>query len=339
MKTIILPVPLAVLFGSGCMSIDIGRPEVYTKEFYSGEEAVRVVSTAFLRPEAAVDDRQLSKGRIGVGLKGEVETKTEMAKVYKKMTVERQRKLDFGFCPGWREMLAPSENAMISMCGSSFNPESKGYENLMESGCAWTAGFFLGLYGMIPYACLVEPFYGDWSCSTHHWVLPETPAVAARGIFYAADEMGDRRKALEILSSDEFRHLGLKTCLNAPPESQNAFASQFTHIALFGFHRWSEVRVLPFEETRREKIPGLETKAERRSAVGPFRVTVSVPSRGWDSSVDVPKGRGQAWFDLPDDLPDGVELEIHFSPSGGDAPPVTSGLLETAGETVFRKGL
>lgn len=346
MKHTIVIVPFsalaAALLGTGCVSIDIGKPEAYTKEFLSAETPTRVVSMTGADPEATVDVRQLGKGRIGVGLKGDIETKAEKERVFKKLTVERQRKLDFGFGPAWREILwdaRPGTN-MVSMVGTSFSEESKGYENHLSSGCAWTAGFFLGFYGVIPYACLVEPFYGDWSCSTHHWVLPETPAVyAGGGLLYAADETGDRLKVLEILSSDEFRHLGVKTRLNSPSDSQNAFASQFTHSALFGFHRWSEVRIFPLEEVRRERIPGFESRSERKNAVGPFRVTVSSPARHWEVTAEVPKGRAQAWFDVPDGIRSGEEIEVRFSSVDADVPATTAALLEAAGETVFRHAL
>ena len=327
----------ALALGSGCVSINVGKPEQYSREFYGGERPARVVSTQCLGAQPTVDASQLQKGRIAIGLKGEIETKTEKEKVFKTVTVERQKKLDFGLCPAWREMLdlgvkKDSDN-MVAMVGCNFDPASKTYENRMNYGFGWTMGSFLGMFLMVPYSTLVEPFAGDYSCSTHHWILPETPAAAGGFIQFFAKETGDREKALEIISSPEFAPLGVKTYVNSGSDGQSAFASQFSHMSLFGFHKRSRVRVLPFEISRREPVGELDVKREGKMAVGPFRVRLAIPALGWEQSADVPKGRSQAWFnDLPDGVGKGSELVIHYEATSDEPVPVSAVLLEATGD-------
>lgn len=335
----------AALLGGGCFSVDVGPREWYSKEYFSGEEAGRTVSVACTSVEPSVDARQLSKGRIGIGLKGEVETRREKEKVYKRLTIERQRKLDFGLLPAWRETFdfagirldGNDDGSMVSMAGADFNPDTKAYENRGGYGLVWTGGTFLGMILMTPYATLVEPFAGDWSCSTHHWVLPGTTANRDAFLHWYADETGDRLQSLEI-AAPVFEALGVRTWHDGPG-SQDEFTSQFTHSALFGFHKRSKVYVRPPATTRREAVEGHETRTDTHVAVGPFRVWLGIPALGWSDSADVPRGRGQAWFDLPEGAGPGTELEIRFGPAQEEPAESTKRLLEAAGAAACRHSL
>ena len=324
------------MLGSGCISVNVGKPETFSKEFYGGEQPVKVLSEKCLKTEPAIDSRQLAKGRLGIGLRGEIETKTEIEKIYKTVNVERQKKIDFGLCPGLREVLdggaKEGSDNMRAMVGFNFDLDSKTYVNLMSHGFGNTMGMFLGFFLMTPYATIVEPIAGDYSCSTHHWVLPETPSVGISAVQFFAQEVGDRQKALEIISSPEFESLGVKTYVNSGESSQSAFASNFTHMPLFGFHKRSRVRVLPIEVTRHEVLGKTETKVENKMAVGPFRVRLSIPSRGYEETVEVPKGRSQAWFNnVPDGVAAGTDIEIAFEVSDEEPVNVTATLLGAIG--------
>lgn len=330
------------ILASGCVSVNVGRPERFAKEFYSGDQPVRVVSETCTSIEPTVDTRQLDKGRIAIGLKGDVEIRTEMEKVYKTLTVERQRKLDFGLFPAWRETMdfaglrrdEGNDGSLVSMAGADFDPSAKVYENRMTAGFGWTFGMLGGMFLMTPYATIVEPLAGDWSCATHHWVLPGTTASAGAFLCFYIDETGDKGKELEIISSPEFAPLGVRTYLNSPG-SQSAFASQFTHSALFGFHKRAKVRVLPLETTRRESVEGCEVRTDRKVAVGPFRVHLAIPALAWSQTADVPRGRGQAWFDLPSEAGAGTELAIRFEFAADEPAESTKILLETAGTSTY----
>jgi hypothetical protein len=330
------------ILGSGCFSANVGNPERFSKEFYSGNQPVRVLSETCTSIEPTVDRRQMAEGRIAIGLKGDVEIRTEMEKVYKTLTVERQRKLDFGLCPAWRETLDfdglrrddGNDGSLVSMAGSDFDASAKMYENRMAAGFGWTFGMLGGMFLMVPYALLVEPLAGDWACATHHWVLPGTTVSAGAFLCFYIDETGDKGKELEIISSPEFAPLGVRTYLNSPG-SQSAFASQFTHSALLGFHKRAKVRVLPLETTRRESIEGCEVSTDRKVAVGPFRVHLAIPSLEWSGTADVPRGRGQAWFELPAGATGGTELEIRFEFPADEPAESTKILLETAGTSVY----
>ncbi len=321
---------------TGCISVSVGKPEHFSKEFYGGEQPARVISSKCLGAEPTVDAGQLAKGRLAIGLKGKIETKSATEKVYKTINIERQKKLDFGICPGVREMLdfggKKNPDHMIAMVGANFDPDSKVYENRMGSGFGWSLGAFLGTFLMIPYAVVVEPVFGDWSCSTHHWVLPETPLLARGVMQFFASEAGDRQKALEIISSSEFEPLGVKTYVNSGTSHQSPFASTFTHMALLGFHKRSVVRVHPIEITRREPTDAIETStANAVVGVGPFKVRLSIPSLHYDQTVEVPKGRSLAWFnDLPDGAGAGTQVKIRFEASGSGVSEATTTLLDTA---------
>lgn len=341
----------ALLLGSGCLSVNAGKPERFSKEYCAGERPAKVVSKECVSVEPAVDARQLDKGRLGVGLKGTVETRTERERIYRTLTVERQRKFDFGLFPGLRESadfegLAPRNDGeetdgisgrLVPMVGASFDPDSKTYVNYGQAGFGWTFGTLLGVFFMTPYAAVAEPFVGDWSCSTHHWILPGSPVGGGIGIpqFYA-DEGGERKTVLDLISSSpEFEPLGVRTYANSGTAGQSAFASQFTHAALFGFHKCVEVRILPPEITRREPVPGVETRTESRTAVGPFRVRLEIPSLGWSRTEDVRKGRAQAWFDLPAGAGAKTEARIRFEALPGESAETTEELLDKVGGTVF----
>ena len=338
----VLPALALSILGSGCFSVNVGEPERFAKEFHSGNQPVRVLSETCTSIEATVDRRELAKGRIAIGLKGDVEIRTEMEKIYKTLTVERQRKLDFGLFPAWRETMDfdglrrddGNDGSMVSMAGSDFDASAKMYENRLTAGFGWTFGTIGGMFLMAPYALLVEPLVGDWACATHHWVLPGARASAGAFLCFYIDETGDKGKEMEIISSPEFAPLGVRTYLNSP-DSQSAFASQFTHSALLGFHKRAKVRVLPLEITRRESIEGCEVRTDRKVAVGPFRVHLAIPALEWSQTADVPRGRGQAWFDLPAEAAGGTEMEIRFEFPAEEPAESTKILLETAGTSVY----
>ena len=353
-KRMLLAAVAASMLGSGCLSVNIGKPERFSKEFYGGEQTAGVISETCVSVEMTVDARQLGKGRIGIGLKGLVETETKREKVYKLLTVERQKILDFGFCPGWSEMLDfeglerkndgdeanLNSGSLTAMVGTCFEPDSKIYSNYMSGGVGWTFGSFLGMYLMVPYAVVVEPILGDWSCSTHHWILPGSVVGGMGGIQYFADETGERKTILELISSSpEFKPLGIKTYVNSGTQCQSAFASQFTHMALLGFHKRSKVRILPLEIVRREAVSGTDVRKETKTAVGPFRIHLEIPALNWRHSEDVPKGRGQAWFDLPAGVGAGTDINIHYEAPSGECAETTKLLLKEAKDASFSYAL
>lgn len=340
----------ALLLGSGCLSVNVGKPERFSKEYCAGEQTARTVSEECVSAGPAIDARQLGKGRLGVGLKGSVETKTEKERVYKTLTVERQKKFDFGFCPGWREALdfkglqrndGDEETDGISgylfpTVGTSYEPDSKSYVNYEGGGFGWTLGTFLGIYLMIPYATFVEPFAGDWSCSTHHWILPGSAVGGGALLQYFADETGERKTVLDLISTDPaFEPLKIRTHVNSGSDGQSAFASQFTHMAAFGFHKRSEIKILLPETIRREPVPGIETRTDTQTAVGPFRVHLEIPALGWSRTEDVRKGRAQAWFNLPAGAGAGTETRIRFEAPDEERAETTERLLEAVGDTVY----
>ena len=272
-----------VLLGTGCVAIPMGT-ETFTTEYPTDvlEPSGNPVKT--YAPEPVVEDGDQFHRTARVGLAAKVTVEQPQVRKHEKVTVEKRKRLAFGFAPGMAECIngygsiwMPADS-LEPMCGWSY----KGQGNYRYNSDNEKAAFLLAFLPMTVYATVLAPFVDSYECSSHHW--QDSVAGISEAQYLSRFSPEDRNRIGAWIWSDNDAH------------PQSMFASAFTHGALFGFHKFCCYIVKgPFEEDRPTN-PKITTA--KRTISGPYSVTLSIPELGFVRTVDVPAGETAASFDL-----------------------------------------
>ncbi len=138
-----------------------------------------------------------------------------------KVVVTRQKRMSVGFVPALAENYFRPPESVKPIIG--WNHDGKGYysRDRREPILRYP------LYGLFstPWSLLVTPWYGDYSCDSHHWE-------------------NNNVELISLFPSDAQEEIHVKTWRDG--DRKFGVRSGFSHSSIFGFHRYATVVV---EET------------------------------------------------------------------------------------------
>lgn len=267
---------MTAMLGTGCVSIPMGT-EKYTAEFPSGIRTMGVLSKSY---RVDTDVREEPQGVVTVGLAGVITSTLAQSQHYKSVTVEKRKRLAFGFGPGFGSENQPENFSWRSDKKLLESVAGLHYKNDVYEGTTVQQTNPLGMYLYIPIALLYEPFFGKWECDSHHWI-------------------GRNSGYLKMFSPEERRKIGAWTTDDNEAHPQTWFRSGFTHAAAFGFHRYCDYEIHDPVDIQRETPVASKVATNERKVPGPYSVTLELPALGFTNTVDVANGQTSAAFTLP----------------------------------------
>ncbi len=283
------------LIGAGCVSFPKGT-ETYTAEFptFVGPTAEAPAKT--YEADVVVEEADESHSGAIIGLVGKVTSKQPRIQHYDIVTVEKKKKLAFGFFPSLSENdiggLSYSSKRLATTRALDYKHgmyrSGMEYNTITCGGCGGTLWELfkmhvvtaLGLALDIPYALLYEPFFGSWECDSHHWT-------------------GANIEYLDKFSPEERRKIGAWTSFDYEEHPTAPSRWFLSHIALVGFHRYSDYEIHnPVESSKTTPVPSKTTIFER-NVYGPYTMTLDLPALGFKKNIDVLPGLTFATISLP----------------------------------------
>ncbi len=336
--------------GTGCVAVNVGKPEVYRHTETRRETAARPARTVV----ASAGGRQWQTGeRAVVGISAELRDEYPRTRWEETVTVRRQKRLGIGLFPGAAEAYLMPRGALKSGMGlfrewDREEPEYCAYYGQTE----WDYGvlyvgnsiLMLGLSTAIGTvnSLLVQPF-ADWPC--HHDLvdgenLRKGVRIQGHGPF--ADASGSPKiQALGRFTPGERRKMGVRTCWDPMLKDDDlgpAVGLGWTHMGLAGCHKHLAVFVDPVKTGPRED-DGAETRTRRVDVPGPYLAELSIPALGFKRVQRVEGGSTRAEFALPAGPRECIaEAVARFrpDPAGGAADAEARMVLEQVAGKAYR---
>ena len=320
----------------GCVAVNTGPLRVFTKEYPTGVAALGAEEAVSHEPHESVSGRDEDGRRIlRIGLLGEVVSQQSVEQSWERVTVEKQRRLAFGFMPYRAELLYRPQGSLMPLVG--WNHKGGGnYETWVSSDAR---GEVLAGLLWLPYSLLVAPFL-PYECRTHHWGRQSRPSLQPYGDSKSKNEV-PMVNYLTKFSDRERQEIGAWMWSDEKTHPQRRAASTCSHLGAFGFHKYCTYVVKGPERFSMRTREEPERKTRKRSVLGPYRVTLELPECGFVRTLDVPEGESAVDFDLGGlDAADGhAEGTVSFQPpaEGLDAvrSPDDRALLEAASRRPF----
>lgn len=262
----------SALLGSGCVAFNVGSPETVVFEIPAGTET-RTTSRKALFSRASVEREGAPSdagARLSVRLDGIVELGRQPCRIVDEVSVVRQKRLSFGFYPGFAECWFRPDNSAKPMYFDD-DPNWEYYEEPSWTSWAVVGGMF-GLYSaiLVPYNLLVEPIAGNWECEDHRWFQDGTLWLKKE------DGTGYRK--------------------DPAPAGKGAI---FSHTVPFGFFRHVTLRFSPPRFKAANPIGAAAYVREPLDVRGPYRVDLSIPAIGYSEGRAVASGADRAEFRIP----------------------------------------
>lgn len=292
----------ALLCGAGCVAVPVGSAERWR---HAGT-VVESSSSAPARSEVVsvdVDCRKAPSGNaLRIGLKADVRDTFERTVHDESVTVERQRRLAFGFFPARAEWWWRPEDSLKPTIHTGRQGGGRYPRGATTGSFDWFMYmFYIFSVPATVNSLLYDPLFGRWVVPERDWVDPEFLSESGTdGAFAMVSTRGSPKlRALSRLPHETRREIGVRTYLDAGwwPEDWRG-GTLFANCGLFGFHRYATVRVVgPSIENRRT-----ETEARDRLGVavpGPFSVSVAIPDVGWRTTEGLAAGQRSIDVALP----------------------------------------
>lgn len=278
------------------MAVDMGRPQVFTTEYPAGIRASRMPEAVSHEPRESVAGREADGRRIlRIGLEGDVVTEQAMERYWERVSVEKQRKLAFGFLPTRAELFHRPQGSLMPMVGWK-HTGSGHYEILTDNkGGEMSWDIYLGIF-WLPYSLLVAPCL-PYECGTHHWGRQSRPTMVTSVDKETTGEVS-KVNYLVHFSEEDRKEIGAWMWNDESEHPQRQFASLFSHLSLFGFHKYCTYVVKGPESLSRSVPVAPVSERRKRSVLGPYRVSLELPECGFSRTLDVPKGESAVDFDL-----------------------------------------
>lgn len=278
------------------MAVDMGRPQVFTTEYPAGIRASGMPEAVSHEPRESVAGREADGRRIlRIGLEGDVVTEQAMERYWERVSVEKQRKLAFGFLPTRAELFHRPQGSLMPMVGWK-HTGSGHYEILTDNkGGEMSWDIYLGIF-WLPYSLLVAPCL-PYECGTHHWGRQSRPTMVTSVDKETTGEVS-KVNYLVHFSEEDRKEIGAWMWNDESEHPQRQFASLFSHLSLFGFHKYCTYVVKGPESLSRSVPVAPVSERRKRSVLGPYRVSLELPECGFSRTLDVPKGESAVDFDL-----------------------------------------
>jgi hypothetical protein len=137
-----------------------------------------------------------------------------------RLEVTRQKRMSFGFLPALAEEYCRPPESIKPMVGWTHSGDGRYWRDRREPVLRYV------LFGWVvtPWALLVTPWHGEYSCGTHLW-------------------MNNGAEKIALLPQDAQTELGVKTSRDDSGKKWGMNGGSFTHSALLGFHRYETVVV------------------------------------------------------------------------------------------------
>lgn len=296
---------VCISISTGCVAIPMGA-QTFTTEYPTGVEVTTDAPVQTYAPELVVEDGDQFHRTTKIGLAAKITIEQPQVQKFEKITLEKRKRMAFGFLPGTAEYIWSPDSSLHSMAMWAYY--GNGRYRTKAPGDINDFGMILGMFPMTVYATIASPFTDSYECSSHHW----------------ADKGRDISDAnlLTKFPLDDRNRIGAWTWNEADTHKQRPFVSAFTHSALFGFHKYCCYTIKCQAEEDRPSSPKVTTF--ERMVVGPYSVTLSIPDLGFIKTIDVRAGETAATFDLvgSENGQGVVNGTVRFSPPLGGMPQV-----------------
>lgn len=256
-----------------------------------------------------------------VGLGGTVRTRERGVDAFRKFEITRQRRLSFGFFPGFAEKQWRPEGSLAPLVGKYDEDGDSDFEKF-EDGCSFYP--IRGLF-ITPWSLVMTPLFGKFECRSHYW-------------------RGKNIRKLDLLPSEEKERVGINT---RPLTRQIASRGAVAHSSWFGFHRYENLSI---GEEGFSRLDAQEVTTNRTVYVtGPYLVEVQIPSLGYLQTQEILSGESSEAFVLPSVLRDTeVDVKVRFLkpayasrtiPDGNEQAVFDEAIGKTYGARIVIRGI
>ena len=284
----------SVLSG-GCVAINVGKPQVFTTEYPAELVASGPEKAVSCEPRENVSGRDSDDGRriLRIGLEGEVVVEQPVERCWERVSVEKQKKLAFGFMPAQAELFYRPQGSLMPMIGWKHTGEGD-YKRGTDPR-ELVVAFYLGIL-WLPHSLLIEPFL-PFECGSHHWGRQSSPSLLA-SVDRRTENEFPKVNYLAQFSDEERRKIGAWMWCDEKTHPQRNVASWFSHLGAFGFHKYCTYVVQGPERLDKRTRENPVTGRRMRSVEGPYRVALDLPECGFARTLNVPRGETAVDFDL-----------------------------------------
>lgn len=255
--------------------------ETFSTEYPAAVRATWDSPTKTYKPVPVVSAGDEDRHSATVLLQGEITSEQSREQHYEKVTVEKGKRLAFGLVPRYAEDIFRPENSLVPLVG--WTNKGNGKYQKWTSSNSMLGELILDIL-WLPNSLLVEPLFGKYECSTHHWVDNKRGTAALLSKFPASE----RPK------------IGAWTWLDERTHPQKVAGSNCTHFGAFGFHKYCTYVIRGPEKLSRTTPVDPEVTTSVRSVSGPYTVTLRLPALGYSETVAVEPGAKEAGFNLVD---------------------------------------
>lgn len=321
---------LAEMSGSGCVAVNVGRPETFRHTVMRREESPNPVRSNVAEARVQLQQRG---NRVAVQVAADMADEFEQSLFKTELVVRRQKKLAFGLFPAAAENVYMPRGALVSAQGIfrdgfETSPEfrawyGRGAEPGMGAFVSEQTLAWFGLFGTISVCATVESLvlwpFTDWGCTSHDFVDGDCFRQASRNgkIVMDASE-SPKLRALAAFPEQDREKIGAHTCFDVEHRGEG-----FSHWGLVGFHKFQAVFVeIPDEEEGKES--GTEIRIRKAAIPGPFEVELAIPGLGYSDKRRVEKGEKAVVFELPEGRREGrIEARVSVRECVGEAGTAT----------------
>lgn len=285
---------------TGCISIPMGKEE-FTTEYPTAIRATWDSPTKTYEVSPAVYGDEGENRVVTIVLSGTVTSEQPREQHYDKVTLEKRKRLAFGFFPNAAEGLFRPKKAMVPMNlpyvgDGRYSSNTYGAK---ESGIG-AAGFgaFLGIYLFLytPFSILYEPF-APYEDDRHY--MGRFIDSGLRGNTICSNYSAEDVELLGKFSPSDRAKIGAWTFRENATHPQNTFWNGFSSFSWFGFDKHSYYLMHdPVKDSRKEPVAPEITSSDRKVS-GPYSVTMRIPDMAFEEIVDVGPDSSEAVFHLP----------------------------------------
>ena len=303
----------AVLLGSGCVVIPMGS-ETYRHEYPSDVRPTSAPPTTTCEAQPTVLEGDENRRTAAIGLRGETKIEQPMVQHYKAVSVRKEKRLSVGIFPTAprrnqffrpKGSLTPMPSTMFYQGDGKYSTSNTGYpgSGALGGGMALSA-LTLGVVAN-PISLLAEIF-GPFEKDLHFLggtKDSESTFTETRGTIRATTttmtyDSGDIDLLLKFPMAER-ESIGAWTFHENDAHPHNTFWHGF-EAQWVGVCKYCNYFVKDEGEVPRTIPAAPSVEIRKTTVVGPFAVTLSLPSLGFKETVDVEPGKMAATFNLLD---------------------------------------
>lgn len=311
---------------SGCVAMNVGRPEVFTHTDEILETSEQPVRTGVDGVQVRLEQRG---DRASVRLVADLRDEFRKTRRTETAVVKKQKRLAVGLFPGAAENFLMPDGALVSgvlmsTAGSTAsNPVPHVlYDgpDLMTGGGAYVgAGVFSVV--CVPLTVITWPFgtlqnllfepFASWECK-HDFL---DTANMKTGLYnegtgrYIDVSRSPKLQQLMKFPEAERKRMGIRTCFDLDGARYHSIIDIMTgnlgHFGIVGIHKYLAVFIDPPARGEPEDA-GTEVRTRQSEVQGPYVVEMAIPATGYRHAVRVGAGGTGAVFALPHAARDGV---------------------------------